>query len=30
MNMENLDNRERSMKLLDIMSKAIMQDAQQE
>ena len=30
MAMENLDNRERSMKLLDIMSKAIMQDAQQE
>ena len=30
MDMENLDNRERSMKLLDIMSKAIMQDAQQE
>ena len=30
MSMENLDNRERSMKLLDIMSKAIMQDAQQE
>jgi len=28
--MENLDERERSMKLLDVMSKAIMQDAQQE
>jgi hypothetical protein len=30
MNMENLDDRQRSMKLLDVMSKAIMQDAQQE
>ena len=30
MSMENLDERERSMKLLDVMSKAIMQDAQQE
>ena len=30
MTMENLDDRQRSMKLLDVMSKAIMQDAQQE
>jgi hypothetical protein len=30
MSMENLDERERSMKLLDVMSKAIMQDAQSE
>ncbi len=30
MNMENLDDRQRSMKLLDVMSKAIMEDAKQE
>ena len=28
--METLDDRERSMKLLDVMSKAILQDAQKE
>ena len=30
MNMENLDDRQRSMKLLDVMSKAIMEDSKQE
>ena len=30
MNMENLDDRQRSMKLLDVMSKAIMEDTKQE
>ena len=30
MNMENLDNRQRSMKLIDVMSKAIMEDSKQE
>jgi hypothetical protein len=30
MSMENLDDRQRSMKLLDVMSKAIMEDAKQE
>jgi hypothetical protein len=30
MNMENLDDRQRSMKLLDVMSKAILQDSKQE
>jgi len=28
--MENLDDRQRSMKLLDVMSKAIMEDSKQE
>ena len=30
MNMENLDDRQRSMKLIDVMSKAIMEDTKQE
>jgi hypothetical protein len=30
MNMENLDDRQRSMKLLDVMSKAILEDSKQE
>ena len=30
MNMENLDNRQRSIKLIDVMSKAIMEDTKQE